>query len=58
MSTTVCLCKGISEEKIVEAIKQGADTFEKVQHATEAGTGYCHAGRCKKRILELIEENK
>lgn len=54
----VCLCKGISEEVIVKAIKEGADTFEKVQEATEAGTGFCHAGRCRKKIEELIENNK
>lgn len=58
MSTTVCFCKGISKDVIVEAIKQGADSFEAVQHATGAGTGHCHAGRCKSNILELIEENK
>ena len=30
MSNTVCLCKGVSEETIVEAIKNGAKTFDEV----------------------------
>lgn len=53
----ICLCKKITEEEIVEAVKNGADTFEKVKEATGAGTGGCHGGRCKSKILEIIEEN-
>ena len=30
MSNIVCLCKGVSEETIVEAIKNGAKTFDEV----------------------------
>ena len=56
--STVCLCKGITEETIVEAIKNGADTFEKVKEATTAGSGFCNAGRCRGKIESLIEENK
>lgn len=54
----VCICKAVTEEVIVEAIKEGADTFEKVQEATDAGTGRCRAGRCRGRIEELIINNK
>ena len=54
----VCLCKAVTEEVIVEAIKEGADTFEKVQEATGAGTGHCRAGRCKGKIEQLIIDNK
>lgn len=54
----VCLCKNVSEETIVDAIKNGADTFEKIQEATGAGTGFCGAARCKETIERLIEENK
>ena len=58
MSQVVCLCKNISEETIVDAIKNGATTFEAVSEKTGAGTGFCNAGRCKAAILKLIEENK
>ncbi|AYE35117.1 (2Fe-2S)-binding protein [Clostridium septicum] len=54
----VCLCKGVSEEEIVKAIKEGAITFEEVREKTGAGSGFCHAGRCKGKIETLIEENK
>ncbi|MDZ4992136.1 (2Fe-2S)-binding protein [Clostridium perfringens] len=54
----VCLCKGVSEEKIVEAIKEGALSFEAVGEKTGAGTGACRGARCKCKIEELVEENK
>ncbi|GAA0067672.1 MAG: (2Fe-2S)-binding protein [Clostridium perfringens] len=57
--SNVCLCKGVSEEKIVEAvIKNGALSFEEVGEKTGAGTGACCGARCKCKIEELIEENK
>ena len=54
----ICLCQGIIEDTIIDAIKNGADTFEKVSEVTGAGTGPCRGARCRKRINELIEENK
>lgn len=58
MSTNVCLCKQITEETIVEAIKNGADTLDKVKEATGAATGACRGHRCAKTIEELIANNK
>ena len=54
----VCLCKNISEETIVNAIKDGATTVEAVKEKTGATGGHCHGGRCKKKVEALIEENK
>lgn len=54
----VCLCKGIPEETIIEAIKEGATTFEEVREKTGAGTGFCQGARCKETIQRLIEEHK
>ncbi|HFE9686340.1 (2Fe-2S)-binding protein [Clostridium perfringens] len=56
--SNVCLCKGVSKEKIVEAVKNGALSFEEVGEKTGAGTGACCGARCKCKIEELIEENK
>lgn len=53
----VCLCKKISEEEIIKAVKNGAKTFDEVKEATGAGTGFCKGGRCKGKILEIIENN-
>ncbi|MCI6691289.1 MULTISPECIES: (2Fe-2S)-binding protein [unclassified Clostridium] len=54
----VCLCKGVEKDVIVKAVKDGADTFEKVKEATCAGAGFCGASRCGAKIEALIEENK
>lgn len=58
MSEIVCLCKNISKDTIVEAIKNGAKSVEEVKEATGATTGFCHGGRCKGKIEELIKENQ
>lgn len=55
--SNICLCKQISEEVIVKAIKDGAKTFEEVKEATGAGAGGCRGGRCKGKIEELIKNN-
>lgn len=54
----VCLCKKITDEEIIKAVKEGATTYEAVQEATTAGTGGCRGGRCKSKIIEIINENK
>ena len=57
-SPIICKCKKISEKTIVGAIKNGADTFEKVKSSTGAGTGGCGGKRCKAEIERLIAEYK
>ena len=54
----ICLCKKISEDTIVEAIKAGATTVEEVKEKTGATSGPCKGFRCKKKIKALIEEHK
>lgn len=56
--TKICLCRGVTEEKIVEAIKSGAITYYDVKVETGAGTGGCNGDRCRHKIEELIKENK
>ncbi|MBC8630450.1 (2Fe-2S)-binding protein [[Eubacterium] tenue] len=58
MSEKVCLCKGITKETIVDAIKNGANTVEKVKDATGATAGSCQGARCRETIEKLIQENK
>ncbi len=53
--TKVCLCKVITRATIKKVIREGADTLEKVQKATGAGSGPCGGKRCSPKILELIE---
>ena len=58
MTLLVCMCKGVTDEFIIEAIKNGAHTVEEVAEITGATTGACKGGRCKKRIEDLIAEYK
>ncbi len=54
--TKVCLCKAIPRSKIKDAISKGADTVEKVQAITGAGSGGCCGRRCTPKIQELIDK--
>ena len=50
-----CKCKNVSIEEVVNAVKNGADTVEKVMEVTGAGTA---CGRCKGGLITNIIENK
>ena len=52
--SSVCGCKGVSLKAVVEAVKNGADTIEKVGETTGAGTGE-NCGRCKVLIANIIK---
>ncbi|WP_042274567.1 (2Fe-2S)-binding protein [[Clostridium] dakarense] len=50
-----CKCKNVSIETVVEAVKNGADTVEKVGEVTKAGTG---CGKCKGIISNIVENKR
>lgn len=56
--TKVCLCKAISRATIKKAIVNKADTVEKIQQATGAGSGACHGRRCTPKIEELLHQDQ
>ena len=56
--SNICLCKKVTEETIVAAVKNGAHTYEAVKEATGAGAGCCKGGRCKGNIENIIEKTK
>ncbi len=58
--TSVCGCKKVSLEAVVNAVKAGSDTVEKVGEMTGAGTGIDEVtgeacGRCKPLIQNIID---
>ncbi len=53
--TKVCLCKVITRATMKKVIAEGADTLEKVQKATGAGSGPCGGKRCTPKIMELLD---
>ena len=54
--TKVCICKAVSRLTIKKAIAEGADTVEKVWHATGTGNGSCKGRRCGPAIQKLLDE--
>ena len=58
--SSVCGCKNVSLEGVINAIKNGADTVEKVGEVTGAGTGVDEetgedCGKCKSLIQNIID---
>lgn len=54
--TKTCPCRQVTRATIKAAIKDGADTLEKVKVKTGAMTGTCKGRRCKASIEGLLEE--
>ena len=58
--SSVCGCKKVSLETVLNAVKAGADTVEKVGEITGAGTGVNEVtgevcGKCKALIKNIID---
>lgn len=58
--SSVCGCKKVSLAAVVNAVKNGADTVEKVGEVTGAGTGVNEetgepCGKCKGLIQNIID---
>ena len=49
----VCICCHVSREKIEEAIRAGAVSFDEVQKKTECSMG---CGTCREPVEQIIEE--
>lgn len=58
--SSVCGCKKVSLAAVVDAVKNGADTVDKVGEITGAGTGVNEetgepCGKCKPLIQNVID---
>ncbi len=47
----VCLCKGVSDQRILAAIRDGARTPAEVGRATGAGTD---CGTCRETVADIL----
>lgn len=47
----ICACKAVSEETIVNAVKNGANSFEAVKEHTNAGSG---CSLCEPIVTDII----
>lgn len=50
-----CICTGIKLYRIIEAIEQGASSFEEIARQTGIGQGDCHGERCSRKVEELLQ---
>lgn len=50
----VCICKGISDRQIIEAIKQGATNLELLIKKLEVCSNCC---KCEDMVKELLVQN-
>lgn len=50
-----CICKGIKLYKILQAIEQGATSYEEIAKVTGIGGGSCKSRRCRKKVAALLD---
>jgi bacterioferritin-associated ferredoxin len=50
-----CICMGIRLYPILEAIEEGAVTFEEIARLTGIGNGDCGGKRCGRKVAEILE---
>ena len=49
----VCICKAVSERRIVRAVVEGATTLKDLRNCTGLGTG---CGKCVPQAYELLRD--
>lgn len=49
-----CICKGVKLIRLIEAIDNGAATFQQVAAVTGIGDGPCKGKRCGEKVAELL----
>jgi bacterioferritin-associated ferredoxin len=49
-----CICKGVKLIRLIEAIEDGATTFQQVATVTGIGDGSCKGKRCGEKVEELL----
>lgn len=50
----VCRCEEITEEEILKAVEDGAETLTEVKRATRAGMGLCKGRTCTHQVCSIV----
>lgn len=50
----ICLCNNISRDVIEDAIRNGANTLNKIFDRTTAGVGPC-GGSCRRKLAPMLD---
>lgn len=53
-SQIICRCNNVDRTTIEQAIRDGADTMNKIFDSTSAGIGPC-GGSCRRKLAPLLE---
>jgi bacterioferritin-associated ferredoxin len=51
-----CICKGIKLHRIIQAIENGATSYEQITKITGIGGGSCGSKRCGQKVAELLKQ--
>ncbi|MBS7658988.1 MAG: (2Fe-2S)-binding protein [Candidatus Bathyarchaeia archaeon] len=50
----ICRCEEVTEDEILEAIKDGALNLDAIKRMTRAGMGLCQGRTCSRLIEEIL----
>jgi len=53
-----CICKGVKLHTIIQAIADGADSFEEIARVTDIGSGSCESRRCSEKVEKLLVQKR
>lgn len=53
-----CICMGIKLQSILDAIDQGAASYEDIARLTGIGKGDCGGKRCRIKVSEILSRRK
>jgi len=53
-----CICKGVKLHRIIQAIDEGADSYEELAQKTGIGGGSCDSKRCGEKVKKLLADLK
>jgi glycerol-3-phosphate dehydrogenase len=52
----ICRCEKVSEQEVVNAVRNGARTVDEVKFRTRIGMGRCQGGFCTSRVLKVMSK--
>ncbi len=52
--TVICRCEDVSEEEIVEAIREGLGSPEEIKRIKRCGMGHCQGRTCRSLIVKIL----
>lgn len=50
----VCRCQDITEDEVIDAIRQGATTIDEIKRLVRAGMGPCQGRTCRRLVSQIL----